>query len=183
MNFKTVVPTVKTKQWCIIISCAAVTAMSSCGMNSHNSKGSSTDSVTAKTMTDTTANELMAKMSIPNNVKVGDSVLLKFTVKNNTDSIQRFCKWHTPFEPLLSKYLDVKNDKGEDVAYQGAMAKRIMPPPASSYITLKPKDIITANVDLLKAYAIKTPGNYTVTYVGENMSGLKVKQSVSFIYR
>ena len=178
-----VLQAMKTKQWCIIISCAAVSAMSSCGMNSHNTTGSATDSVAAKTMPDTTVKELVAEMSIPGNIKAGDSVLLKFTVKNYTDSVQRFCKWHTPFEPLLSKYLDVKNDKGEDVAYQGAMAKRMMPPPESSYMSLNPKDSISANVDLLKAYAIKTPGNYTVTYVGENMSGLKVKKSVSFIYR
>ncbi|GGI50767.1 hypothetical protein GCM10011425_19790 [Mucilaginibacter galii] len=152
-------------------------------MNSHNSAAGSIDTANTGTMPDTTAKELIAEMSMPANVKAGDSVLLKFTVKNNTDSVQRFCKWHTPFEPLLSKYLDVKNDKGEDVAYQGAMAKRIMPPPESSYLSLNPKDSISANVDLLKAYAIKTPGNYTITYVGENMSGLKVKKSVSFIYR
>jgi len=161
----------------------AVATISSCSVNSHNSKSGSNDSVSNTPMPDTVAKELTAVMSIANNVKVGDSVLLKFTVKNNTDSVQRFCKWHTPFEPLLSKYLDVKNDKGEDVAYQGAMAKRIMPPPASSYLSLSPKDSISANVDLLKAYAIKTPGNYTITYVGENMSGLKVKNTVSFIYR
>lgn len=166
-----------------ILLCAAVAALSSCSMNSHNAAAGSIDTANTGTMPDTTTKELQAQMSMPANVKAGDSVLLKFTVKNNTDSVQRFCKWHTPFEPLLSKYLDVKNDKGEDVAYQGAMAKRMMPPPESSYISLNPKDSISANVDLLKAYAIKTPGNYTITYVGENMSGLKVKKSVSFIYR
>lgn len=121
-------------------------------------------------------------MSMPATFKLGDSVLLKFTVKNNADSVQRFCKWHTPFEPLMSKYLDVKNEKGEDMAYLGAMAKRMMPPPESSYLSLKPQDSVTANVDLLKGYAIKAPGKYTVTYVGENMSGLKVKNTISFVY-
>jgi hypothetical protein len=171
------------RPWQIVLICVAVAALSSCSVNNHNSKSGTTDSLSGAAMPDTLAKELVAVISIPGNVKVGDSVLLKFTVKNNTDSVQRFCKWHTPFEPLLSKYLDVKNDKGEDVAYQGAMAKRVMPPPASSYMSLNPKDSISANVDLLKAYAIKTPGNYTITYVGENISGLKVKNTISFIYR
>lgn len=183
MVLKNTLRVMKTKQWCIIMSCAAVSAISSCGMNSHTSAGSGTDSITAVTTSDSTVKELTSEMSMPVNVKVGDSVLMNFKVRNNTDSVKRFCKWHTPFEPLLSKYLDVKNDKGEDVPYLGAMAKRIMPPPESSYLSLNPKDSISAKVDLLKAYAIKTPGNYTITYVGENMSGLKVKNSVSFIYR
>ena len=113
---------------------------------------------------------------------MGDSVLLKFTVNNNTKGALRFCKWHTPFEPLMSKYLDVKNDKGEEAPYQGAMAKRMMPPPESSYLTLQPKDSISANVDLLKGYAITKPGKYTVVYNSHNMSGLMVKDSVSFVY-
>jgi hypothetical protein len=165
-----------------ILLCAAIAALSSCTVGSHTSQTDKTDSLTTETKSDTASKELLAEMSMPNTVKLGDSLLLKFTVKNNADSVQRFCKWHTPFEPLMSKYLDVKNEKGEDMAYQGAMAKRMMPPPESSYLSLNPKDSVTANVDLLKGYAIKAPGKYTVTYVGENMSGLKVKNTISFVY-
>jgi len=162
--------------------CAAIAALSSCSVGSHTSQTDKTDSLTAATKPDSTSKELTAVMSMPGTVKLGDSVILKFTVMNYTDSVQRFCKWHTPFEPLMSKYLDVKNDKGEEMAYQGAMAKRMMPPPESSYLSLKPQDSVTAKADLIKAYAIKAPGKYTVTYVGENMSGLKVKDSISFVY-
>jgi hypothetical protein len=165
-----------------ILLCAAIAALSSCSVGSHTSQADKTDSLTTETKPDSISKELLTEMSMPNTVKVGDSVLLKFTVKNNTDSVQRFCKWHTPFEPLLSKYLDIKNDKGEEMAYQGAMAKRIIPPPESSYISLKPQDSVMAKADLLKAYAIKAPGKYTITYVGGNMSGLKVKNSISFVY-
>jgi hypothetical protein len=165
-----------------IMLCAAIAALSSCSVGSHTSQADKTDSLNTETKPDSISKELLTEMSMPNTVKVGDSVLLNFTVKNNTDSVQRFCKWHTPFEPLLSKYLDVKNDKGEDMAYQGVMAKRMMPPPESSYISLKPQDSVMAKADLLKAYAIKAPGKYTITYVGGNMSGLKVKNSISFVY-
>jgi hypothetical protein len=107
-----------------ILMCAAIAALSSCSVGNHNSQTNKTDSLSAETKPDSTTKELFAEMSIPNTVKFGDSVILRFTVKNTTDSVQRFCKWHTPFEPLMSKYLDVKNDKGEEMAYQGAMAKR-----------------------------------------------------------
>ena len=57
-----------------------------------------------------------------------------------------------------------------------------MPPPASSYIKVNSKDSLVSKVDLLKAFAITKPAKYTVTYVGQNMSGLVVTDSVSFVY-
>jgi len=125
---------------------------------------------------------LFVNMQIKDTIKVGDSVLLKFTVHNPADSTQQFCKWHTPFEPLISKYLEVKNEAGTEADYRGAMAKRIMPPPASSYIKVNPKDSLTSKVDLLKGFAITQPGKYTITYTGQNMSGLVSEQTVSFVY-
>jgi hypothetical protein len=125
---------------------------------------------------------VIAELSIKDTIKTGDSVLLKFTVRNLADTAQQFCKWHTPFEPLMSKYLEIVNEAGVEADYKGAMAKRIMPPPASSYIKLNSKDTLSANVDLLKGFAITKPGKYTVTYVGQNMSGLVVNKSISFVY-
>jgi len=94
----------------------------------------------------------------------------------------QFCKWHTPFEPLMSKYLDVTDENGTEVDYKGAMAKRMMPPPASSYIEVKSGDSLAVTVDVLKAYAITKPAKYTIKYSGQNMSGLVVKDSVVFNY-
>ncbi|WP_091147825.1 protease [Mucilaginibacter pineti] len=161
----------------------AMLALSACGVktNTTNNAAKSTDS-TAVLEAARAAKPLFAKMQIRDTIKTGDSVLLKFTVYNTADSTQHFCKWHTPFEPLMSKYLDVKNEKGEEMNYLGAMAKRIMPPPASSYIKVSSKDSLTSNVDLLKAFAITKPAKYTITYVGQNMSGLVVIDSVSFVY-
>ena len=124
-----------------------------------------------------------AVMKIKDSIKVGDSVLLDFTVFNNTDSVKRFLKWQTPFEPLMSKYLDVKNEQGEEVQYKGAMAKRMMPPPADAYITLKPNDSLAVKADISIGYALTKPGKYTVAYTSENVSGLKVADSVTFVYR
>ena len=147
-----------------------------CSMHTDTTK----ETVAAQSQSTDTV--LLATMTIKESIKPGDSVLLNFTVHNYTDSTKKFLKWQTPFEPLLSKYLDIKNEKGEEVAYKGPMAKRMMPPPASAYLSLEPKDSLSATVDILKGYDLTKPGKYTVTYTSENISGLKVKQQASFTY-
>jgi len=166
-----------------IILCAALLALSACGVNGK--KGSQDSTAAAGVDTNSTKiadTALVAEMHIKENIKAGEPVELKFIVYNRTDSTRKFCKWHTPFEPLMSKYLEIKNEQGVEVDYKGPMAKRMMPPPADSYIAVNVKDSLAVTADLLKAYDIKTPAKYTVTYVGSNMSGLVVKQSVTFTY-
>lgn len=168
----------------LLLSAIIVLALSSCGMNNNGAK-SSTDTTNSSTNVgvDSTAEKgLYAKMSVKDTVKAGELVELKFTVYNNADTAQHFCKWHTPFEPFISKYLDIKSASGEEVNYKGAMAKRVMPPPASTYIAVNPKDSVSTIVDLLKGYDISQPAKYTITYVGQHMSGLIVKDSISFVY-
>lgn len=140
------------------------------------------DSATSAGSGQSLPKELFATMSIKSTISVGDSVKLKFTVYNTSDSTQQFCKWHTPFEPLMSKYLDVKDQFGAEADYRGAMAKRIMPPPAESYVKVKPGDSLSVDVDVLKAYAITKPAKYSIVYNAQAISGLMVKDSVSFNY-
>jgi hypothetical protein len=168
-----------------IIFPAALLALASCSPATRNADDSTanTDSVTtAPVSQESTEKALFAKMTIKDTIKAGETIQLKFTVYNNTDSVQQFCKWHTPFEPLMSKYLDVKDENGVEVNYKGAMAKRMMPPPASSYQKLNPKDSLSADVDLFKGYDITKPATYTIIYNSQNMSGLIVKDSVTFVY-
>ncbi|GAA4316393.1 hypothetical protein GCM10023149_13320 [Mucilaginibacter gynuensis] len=170
------------KNYKLILSAAAVLALSACSVGSKTSQGQTDSAGTAQTADSTESKVLFAKMSISDAVKGSDSVQLKFTVYNPADTAQQFCKWHTPFEPLMSKYLDVKDESGQEANYKGAMAKRIMPPPADSYIKVKPKDSLSVTVNLLKGYDITKPGKYTAIYVGQNMSGLVIKDSVTFVY-
>ncbi|WGQ09139.1 protease [Pedobacter gandavensis] len=170
------------KNLSILTSTVIVLAFSSCGMNSDTTKNSADTTLTTVAANSTVEKGLFAKMSVKDTVKAGELVELKFTVYNNADTAQSFCKWHTPFEPFISKYLDVKSASGEEVNYKAAMAKRMMPPPASSYIAVNSKDSVSTKVDLLKGYDISKPGQYTITYVGQNMSGLMVKDSISFVY-
>jgi hypothetical protein len=168
------------KNYKIILSATLLT-LSACSVNNVKNT-SATDSAKNQISAPAASTSLFAKMQIKDSIKVGDAVELKFTVYNDTDTGRQFCKWHTPFEPLMSKYLDVKDASGQEMLYKGAMAKRIMPPPASSYVKVNAKDSLSTTVDLLKAYDISKPSKYTVIYVGQNMSGLTVKDSIEFVY-
>ncbi|TCD10528.1 protease [Pedobacter frigidisoli] len=121
---------------------------------------------------------MVGKLSSPKNVKLGEPINVKFSVHNTADTSAKFCKWHTPFERLMSKYLDVTLSDGTEVDYKGPMAKRIMPPPADSYISLKAKDSTSVDFNLLDAYSISKAGTYTVKYNSSNISGVVVKDSI-----
>jgi hypothetical protein len=82
----------------------------------------------------------------------------------------------------MSKYFDIKDENGNEVLYKGPMAKRIMPPPADSYLVVKPKDILSSEVDLLKAYQLEAEKKYTVSYNSSGMSGIKATNTVTFRY-
>jgi len=125
---------------------------------------------------------LQGVLSIKSVVKSGEPVSLTFTINNTADSTQTFCKWHTPFEPLISKYLDVTDIENMEAAYKGPMAKRIMPPPADSYLKIKAGESITVTVDLLKGYDLKAGKIYTIRYNSNAISGISVEQPVTFKY-
>lgn len=162
---------------------AAMLMLASCSPSTQSStKDSKADSLTTQATEPVAEKGLFAKLQIAENIKAGAPVELKFTVYNNADTVQQFCKWHTPFEPLMSKYLEIKDEAGAEVSYKGPMAKRVMPPPADSYVKVNPKDSLTITVDVLKAYDLTKPAKYTVKYTGQDISGLIVKDSTSFVY-
>ena len=155
-----------------------LTVCSSCSMQSNGVKDAELTGLQKKS-----AKELFAIMKIKDTINMGDPVELTFTIYNHTDSVKRVLKWQTPFEPLMSKYLDVQNDQEQEAIYSGPMAKRMMPPPASAYLTLEPMDSLVAKIDILKGYTLEKPGKYTITYTSEEMNGVKVLQPVSFVYK
>ncbi|MCD0490107.1 protease [Pedobacter sp. MC2016-14] len=168
------------KNYQLLLAASILVAFASCSPNTTSTDNNSVNADSVSTQAEEKL--LYAKMNIKADIKQGDSVLLKFTVYNPADTAMQFCKWHTPFEPLISKYLDITDENGNEVAYQGAMAKRVMPPPADSYLKVQPGDSLAVTVDVLKGYAITKPATYTLKYSGQNMSGLIVKDSVVFVY-
>lgn len=170
------------KNYKILLSAAAL-ALASCGAgNSKSDNADSTANNADSTVQQDAPKTIYATMQIADTIKAGQPINLKFTVYNPADTASKFLKWHTPFEPPLSKYVDVKGEDGQETNYKGAMAKRMMPPPADSYIKVAPGDSTSATADLAKAYAIEKPGKYTVVYNSTGVSGLTVKDSVSFVY-
>lgn len=159
---------------------SSVILLAACSNNLHTADqdGTVSDS-TQNAGAMVTEKALTAKMTIAPEVTLSDSIALKFTVYNNTDSTTSFSKWHTPFEGLMSKYLDVRDESGKEVDYKGAMAKRIMPPPADSYITVNKGDSISVVTDLIKGYAIQKPGKYSIKYNSSEINGLVVRDSIS----
>ncbi|WP_231491357.1 protease [Pedobacter sp. Leaf170] len=154
-----------------------------CSQNQTNNNKNVVADTTSKVSSDSIQSDsLFAKMYINETAKKGSPVLLKFTVINSADSAKSFCKWHTAFEPFISKYLDITDSNGNEVAYIGAMAKRIVPPPADSYLSVKAKDSISAEVDLLKAYDLKSGNKYYVSYNGSNISGVSAPKKLSFSF-
>ena len=101
-----------------------------------------------------------------------DSLIIGFTVVNPTADTLQFTVYHTPFEGFISKFLTVTDSAGQEVNYQGAMAKRVMPPPAESYRTVAPGQSEHTTFDLRKGYAIEQPGTYTIQYNSERISGI-----------
>ncbi len=114
---------------------------------------------------------LETRLSALNQTLTKDSVMLSFTVVNHADSAQRFVKWETPFEPRLGKYLDVINEQGTEAEFTGAMARRMMPPPAEAYIEVAAHDSVSTTFNAANNYTIAS-GQYTVKYVGGGVSGL-----------
>lgn len=114
---------------------------------------------------------LKTRLGSAANTFTKDSVMLSFTVINESDTVQRFCKWETPFEPGIGKYMDLTDARGTEPPFIGAMARRVMPPPPESYITIPPHDSIRTVFNLADNYSIE-PGQYTVKYSGGGISGL-----------
>lgn len=111
---------------------------------------------------------LKTHLAIAADVLNKDSIMLSFTVINESDSIMRFCKWETPFDPEIGKYMDILDAQGTEPSFIGAMARRVMPPPAESYIEVPPHDSVKTVFNLADNYAIEA-GQYLVRYAGGAM--------------
>ena len=166
-----------------LIASAVMLLLAACSSTKQNDTSTVLTRDTTIAIADSTSQSLTARLQMKQLINAGDSIMMTFTVYNNTVKDQTFCKWHTPFEPPMSMYLDVMDDKGNQVQYLGAMAKRVTPPPASSYLTVKAGDSLRVSVDLRKSYLIDQPGKYTLKYNSEGISGLSVKDSLSFEYK
>lgn len=145
--------------------------------NKEKAGGNNDTTLLSQATAEKKVDPILGKLSVIGEPKLG-AINMRFTVYNNTDTVTKFCIWHTPFEKLMSKYLDVALDDYTPIDYKGPMAKRIMPPPADSYKELNAGDSTSADFNLADAYAITKAGNYTIKYNSSTISGIVVSDSL-----
>lgn len=162
-----------------IMLAVCILLMAACSSNKETSTVK-TDSLTLNDTANMAKEAITGKFSVVDTPKFGGPINLRFTVYNHADTAARFCKWHTPFERFMSKFLDVNLEDGAEAQYKGAMAKRMMPPPADAYITIKPGDSTFVDFNLADGYAIEKPGTYTIKYNAAPISGVVVKNALQF---
>ena len=141
--------------------------------DSQASNKDTTAQVASDSATPSTDSSLVASLAVVSPAaSLKDSIIIEFTVHNPTKDTLKFTTYHTPFEGLISKFLDVKDSEGTEVSYQGPMAKRVMPPPADTYHSVAPGASESARFDLKRAYKIDKPGTYTLQYNAAAISGV-----------
>ncbi|RYG11193.1 MAG: protease, partial [Chitinophagaceae bacterium] len=93
--------------------------ITACNSKSDEEKTAATNDTTLvpEAKSNEVAEPVTGKMTLTGAAKIGQPINIKFSVYNNTDTVAKFCKWHTPFERLMSKYLDVALEDHTDVDY------------------------------------------------------------------
>jgi hypothetical protein len=163
-----------------ILILSAVIAFSACQDGASETAASETGTSTNEAKQDTiNSAKLQTSLRPASGAYTADSVGLHFTVVNHADTAQRFCKWETPFEPFLGKYLDITDDQGNEATFNGAMARRVMPPPAEAYIEVPAHDSVTTVYNIAKNYSLKKGQRYTVKYTGGGVSGLEAGNEIN----
>ena len=124
---------------------------------------------------------LYASLQSEDSYTLNGPIMVGFTVTNPTDDTLKFTQYHTPFEGMMSKFLTVKDSAGEEVSYIGAMARRIVPPPANTYHSIAPGQTKSVTFDLKKGYKLEKTGAYTLQYQGDNISGVASGEPITIL--
>ncbi len=94
--------------------------------------------------------------------RASDSLVMRFTLTNESNETLSVLKWHTPLDGFSSDMFLVERD-GQRVPYLGIMVLREEPRP-EDYIVLEPGESESVEFDLGEQYALVEAGNYTLQY-------------------
>ena len=118
----------------------------------------------SNTLMSTSSSNFTCSISVASTkYSISEEVLpwLMFVLTNNDPSSAYYVlKWHTPLEGFRNNFLKVYCN-GEELAYDGIMAKRGNPDPAS-YDLVLPGSSVSGSVYLEEAYDLSKPGKYRV---------------------
>ena len=98
--------------------------------------------------------------------EAGSDIVVKVTVANHSQSQYRLLEWNLPKNGELTTALFEITWNGSAVEYRGRMVKREVT--AASYTVLASAHSLRAEMSLLQAYAVSSPGRYSITYKAFN---------------
>jgi hypothetical protein len=100
-------------------------------------------------------------------LNAGGPVQIRFALTNPTDETVWVLTWNTPLEkPAMGTVFTLTGPGGEEIPYQGPMAKRGMPV-REQYVEIAPGGTAEAVVDLAQVYEFKNPGRYRLQVTGD----------------
>ena len=108
--------------------------------------------------------KLDCAMRAPQQVRVGNPVLLTFDLHNRGDKAVAVLMRNTPFEGFLGQYLNIVGPRGK-LDYGGAMVKRGAPN-TDEYLRIRSHAKRTRTINIAEVYAFDTPGKYRIQFTG-----------------
>lgn len=97
----------------------------------------------------------------------GGPVEIRFTLTNPASEPLWALRWNTPFEQRwMGTVFTLTGPGGEEIPYQGPMAKR-GDPTRESYVEIAPGGTAEATVDLAQVYDFSNPGRYRLQVTGD----------------
>jgi peptidyl-Lys metalloendopeptidase len=95
----------------------------------------------------------------------GGPVQIRFALTNPTGEKVWALTWNTPLERWMGTIFTLTGPGGEEIPYQGPMAKRGVPT-LDSYVEIPSGETAEAVVDLAQVYEFKNPGLYRLQVTG-----------------
>lgn len=115
------------------------------------------------------ASGIQVDLSLPQtSFSTSNDVNVQVTYTNNGSKAEKILKWYTPDGAVKEDLFDITVG-GVDAPYTGMHIKRAAPT-SRDYLTLKPGQKISYNVELTSLYDFPASGNYQIQYHVETLA-------------
>ena len=111
---------------------------------------------------------LTAHLELPERFTIGEKIILKFVLKNISETPLYVLSWYTPLEGIREDIFRVTFD-GQPLSYKGLCAERISPT-ADAYVLLYPGEPVSAVVELSESYDFSQAGTYRIEFISPRFS-------------
>lgn len=99
-----------------------------------------------------------------------ESVMIRYTIRNNSDHNVSILKWGTPLEGFRTDLFKITRDSTTDATYIGRRVSRRSPVP-SDYETIRAKSAISIDLPLEAGYDLRMDGNHTAVLRKRSIKG------------